>query len=164
MECRREDGSPYPPNTLMNLTNGLQRYLRENGRIHKKRADPVSIDDEKILWEKGIFSMTTSEGLSFAVFYYNCKLFGFRGMDEHRDLDASQYKILIDYTQNKRCLKFFVFRIRFRDSSVSAVCIKGGFDKYIIPTKPIHPNATEVTHLFSTGTRLYYNYYYISNM
>ena len=74
--------------------------------IHK-RADPVSIDDEKILWEKRIFSMTTSEGLSFAVFYYNCKLFGFRGMDEHRDLDASQYKILIDYTQNKLCLKFF---------------------------------------------------------
>ncbi|CAG2205225.1 unnamed protein product [Mytilus edulis] len=32
MECRREDGSPYPHNTLINLTNGLQRYLRENGR------------------------------------------------------------------------------------------------------------------------------------
>ncbi|CAG2214298.1 unnamed protein product [Mytilus edulis] len=39
---------------------------------------------------------------------------------------------------------------------LSAVCDKGEFDKYIIPTKPIHPKATEVTHLFSTGTRLYY--------
>ncbi|XP_063408928.1 DNA polymerase III PolC-type-like [Mytilus trossulus] len=37
-----------------------------------------------------------------------------------------------------------------------AVCDKGEFDKYIIPTKPIHPKATKVTHLFSTGTRLYY--------
>ncbi|CAC5389441.1 unnamed protein product [Mytilus coruscus] len=26
------DGSPYPPNTLINLTNELQRHLRENGR------------------------------------------------------------------------------------------------------------------------------------
>ncbi|XP_063442151.1 uncharacterized protein LOC134722460 [Mytilus trossulus] len=179
MECRREDGSPYPPNTLMNLTNGLQRYLRENGRpeifflpkntstfstfqkaldarmkelthdgigIHKKRADPVSIDDEKILWEKGIFSMTTSEGLSFAVFYYNCKLFGFRGMDEHRDLDVSQYKILIDYTQNKRCLKFF--------GRVSKN-VQGGINHRKIEPKQIThwedtSNPRDIVKLFST--------------
>ena len=33
MECKRQDGSPYPPNTLMNLTKGIQHYLRENGRL-----------------------------------------------------------------------------------------------------------------------------------
>ena len=32
MECRRDNGTPYPPNTLVALANGIQRYLRENNR------------------------------------------------------------------------------------------------------------------------------------
>ncbi|CAC5358203.1 unnamed protein product [Mytilus coruscus] len=44
----------------------------------------------------------------------------------------------------------------FEIVQLSAVCNKGEFDKYIIPTKSIHPKSTEVTHLFSTGTRLHY--------
>ena len=64
------------------------------------------MDDEHILWDKGVFTFDTAEGLSHAVFFYNCKLFGFRAMDEHRELDPSQYKIYTDQ-HNKRCLKFF---------------------------------------------------------
>ncbi len=32
MEARRQDGTPYPPNTLVMLVSGIQRHLRENGR------------------------------------------------------------------------------------------------------------------------------------
>ena len=32
MEARRQDGSPYPPNTLVVLIAGIQRHLREDGR------------------------------------------------------------------------------------------------------------------------------------
>ena len=32
MECRRDNSTPYPPNTLVALANDIQRYLRENNR------------------------------------------------------------------------------------------------------------------------------------
>ena len=32
MEARRQDKTPYPPNTLVMLVAGIQRHLRENGR------------------------------------------------------------------------------------------------------------------------------------
>lgn len=48
------------------------------------------------------------------------------------------------------------FGYDFEIVQLSAVSNKGEFDKYIIPTKLIHPKATEVTHLFSIGTRLYH--------
>ena len=34
--------------------------------------------------------------LNFAVLFYNCKLFGLRGMDEHRDLASEQYNVSND--------------------------------------------------------------------
>lgn len=37
--------------------------------------------------------METSTELSNCVFFYNCRLFGFRACDEHRNLDASQFAI-----------------------------------------------------------------------
>jgi len=36
-------------------------------------------------------NMSTSKGLSYAVFFYNCKTFGLRGNAEHKNLDASQF-------------------------------------------------------------------------
>jgi len=43
------------------------------------------------MWEKGVFSMDTSTGLSNAVFFYNCKVFGLRGGKEHIGLLAEQF-------------------------------------------------------------------------
>ena len=57
-----------------------------------EHADPVTQDMETVFWEKGIFGTSTSEGLLNTVYYYNCKLFGLRAGDEHRNLDAEQYK------------------------------------------------------------------------
>ena len=31
LEVRKKDGSPFPPDSLYQLSAGLQRYLRENG-------------------------------------------------------------------------------------------------------------------------------------
>ena len=33
-EIRRKDGKPYPPDTLTQITAGLQRYLRVDRNIH----------------------------------------------------------------------------------------------------------------------------------
>ena len=32
VKIRRKDGTDYPSNTLQNITPGLQRYMRENGK------------------------------------------------------------------------------------------------------------------------------------
>jgi len=61
----------------------------------KKRADPITVADEDRLWTK-VFGDNTSLGMSYAVFFYNCKLFGFRGMDEHRNLAAEQFQVKAD--------------------------------------------------------------------
>lgn len=46
------------------------------------------------LWDTGVIGY--AKALSYAVFFYNCKIFGFRGGDEHRNLDANQYSIRIE--------------------------------------------------------------------
>ena len=63
-----------------------------------RRADPISPRDEDVLWTNGIFGMESSVTLQYTVFFYNCKLFGLRGRDEHRNLDCSQFEIGQDAT------------------------------------------------------------------
>lgn len=125
MEIKRKDGKNYPPNTLVQIVSGLQRYLRTECQKHyvnffkeddtrfanfRKALDtkmkelqsqgvgirinssePVTEDDEVSLWDKGVFNLQTVVGLSNAVFYYNGKIFGFRGHQEHIDCKAEQF-------------------------------------------------------------------------
>jgi hypothetical protein len=35
------------------------------------------------------------------VFFYNCNFFGFRALDEHKQLDASQFNISVDTNGNE---------------------------------------------------------------
>ncbi len=126
MEARRQDGTPYPPNTLVMLVAGIQRHLRENGQPElsimsdkdgrfartraaldarmksltkdgvgtvRKQAEPLTPEQEDTLWSSGIFSLDSGWGLTYAVFWYNCKLFGLRGGDEHRQLQREQFEI-----------------------------------------------------------------------
>ena len=49
-----------------------------------QHKDPVTPDDEMILilWESGTFNMHTALGLSYCAYFYNCKVFGLRAMDD----------------------------------------------------------------------------------
>ncbi|XP_055956187.1 zinc finger MYM-type protein 2-like [Patella vulgata] len=58
-----------------------------------KTADPVSNEDEDKLWNSGVFGFTNSTSLQYTVFFYACKLFGLRGRDEHRHLEADQFEL-----------------------------------------------------------------------
>ncbi len=62
----------------------------------KKQAEPLTEDHEKILWDKKIFDVETAQGLLYLTFFYNCKLFGLRGGDEHRSLVREQFQIGTD--------------------------------------------------------------------
>ncbi|CAG2247521.1 unnamed protein product [Mytilus edulis] len=85
-ECRRVDTSPYPPNSLVQLASGIQRKcldsrmkeLTNNGiGTNVKRADPILTTDEEAMWDSGVFNY------------------------EHKQLDASQFRISVDTIGNK---------------------------------------------------------------
>ena len=55
-------------------------------------ADPLTLQDEEQLCSSGTISFHSSKSLSYSVYFYNCKVFGFRAMNEHVSLMAEQYE------------------------------------------------------------------------
>ena len=49
-----------------------------------KQAQPITADEEALLWSTGQFGRHSSVSLLNTVYYYNCKVFGLRSYDEHR--------------------------------------------------------------------------------
>ena len=47
---------------------------------------------EEQLWSSGTIGFHSSKALSYSVYFYNCKVFGFRAMNEHVSLMAEQYE------------------------------------------------------------------------
>ena len=43
----------------------------------------------------------TAQGLLFAIYFYNSKLFGLRAMDEHVEMERSQFSFLAAYETSK---------------------------------------------------------------
>ncbi|XP_066300880.1 zinc finger MYM-type protein 3-like [Branchiostoma lanceolatum] len=74
------------------MTARMKELKAEGVGFEKRQADPLTMEDEDKLWTSGTISTHTSMGLSHGVFFYNCKVFGLRGMDEHRRLQVEQYK------------------------------------------------------------------------
>uniref|UniRef100_K1QL50 Zinc finger MYM-type protein 3 n=1 Tax=Magallana gigas TaxID=29159 RepID=K1QL50_MAGGI len=137
IECRRADGSPYPPKTLYQLCAAILRFMRDNeidlnfldgkdmrfrnfrktldARMKQlategigvtiRQADPISPEMENALWEGGHLGMKTSVALTNTIFFYNCKLFGLRGLDEHRTLVTEQFKL--DKISDKMFITFY---------------------------------------------------------
>ena len=58
----------------------------------KNVADPLTLADEELLWSSGTIGFHSSQALSYAVFFCNCKVFGFRAMNEHVNLVVEQYE------------------------------------------------------------------------
>ena len=52
-------------------------------------------EDERQLWESGVFNTVTAVGLSYIMYFYNSKVFGFRAKDEHCELMAEQYTVKV---------------------------------------------------------------------
>ena len=61
--------------------------------VQKKQSDPITQQDEETLWDCGELGTSSSQSLLNTVFYYNCKIFGLRGMDEHRKLECDQFSL-----------------------------------------------------------------------
>ncbi|KAK6188604.1 hypothetical protein SNE40_004747 [Patella caerulea] len=153
VEIRRKDGTNYPPNTLVQIVSGLQRYIKNDcnrNNVHILRDDDEKFSTfRKILDSEmkrltslgfgtkvkscepvlpGVFSMNTAEGLSNAIFFYNGKAFAFRGMEQHKCVEDEQFEILTDQ-KNKR--KFIRFTPRIQKNS------QGGLKRKNVTITPI---------------------------
>ena len=99
LEICKQDGSPFPPNSLHHITAGLMRYLRWNSkpeidifRFHvvlgvtrcrneeaigqgvdtrKKQAQILIEEDEEFLWTKGLLADSTPQFLLDMLIFYN---------------------------------------------------------------------------------------------
>ena len=58
-----------------------------------KHTENLSVDEETEMWGKGVIKKLTSKGLSYGVFFWNCKVFGLRGLSEHKHLQAEQFVV-----------------------------------------------------------------------
>ena len=55
-------------------------------------ASPLSRAEEKQQSDSGVIGFHSSKALSYGVFFHNCKIFGFRAMNEHVNLMVEQYE------------------------------------------------------------------------
>jgi hypothetical protein len=116
MAIKKESGDDYEPTTLVSFHRGIarrltelqygydivkdpqfqtsnkvlgamKRQLKQLGKGNRpNKADPLSAQDEERLWQTGQLGLNTPESLYNTVWYYNTKLFGFRGSHESRQL------------------------------------------------------------------------------
>jgi hypothetical protein len=76
---------------LHSVCDRLYRDLRKKGiGANPKKAELITPEDERQLWETGVLGIHSPASLLNAVFYYNGKNFHLRGGQEHRFLSVSQ--------------------------------------------------------------------------
>lgn len=68
------------------LDSRMREPTNDGIGIETKSADPVTKDEDRTMLQKGVLSMNSAKGLSNAMFFYNGKVFGLRGGDEHIEL------------------------------------------------------------------------------
>lgn len=71
--------------------------------VSVKQADPLT-PEQDVLWDKNFLWPHSSKSYINTVIYYNCKLFGLRGLDEHRKLEVCQLKC--DVSDGKTYIEF----------------------------------------------------------
>ena len=126
LEARKQNGDPYPPETLYHIICGIFRFVRLNGSpqvdfFHdkefaecrsvldsemkrlksqgvgskKRKAEPLTVEDEEFLWEKGILGDHSPQALLNAVFFQNSVNFALRSGSEHRALRYDNCQITV---------------------------------------------------------------------
>ena len=69
----------------------MKQLTSEGIGTERKSAEPITQEMEPIFWETVIFSVSKSDGLLNAIYFYNSKFFGLRAGDEHHNLCVEQY-------------------------------------------------------------------------
>ena len=61
-----------------------------------KQAEPITPDEESLLWTSGQLGTHSANALLNTVYFYNCKVFCLRSYDKHRILRYAQFEKKLD--------------------------------------------------------------------
>ena len=92
------DVNPLSPNDArfgnfrVTLDAEMKRLHGLGFGANTKQAEPISPDEEALLWTSGQFGMHSAKCLLNIVYFYNCKVFGLHSYDEHRNLQCAQFE------------------------------------------------------------------------
>ena len=138
LETWKRDGDHYPPKTLYAICCGLQRYIQDHrpdinlfssplfagfrkvldGEMKRlrstglgvsvKQAEPITVDEENQLWEKGVLGDHSPQSLVDTMLFLCDVKFALRSGEEHRSLQVSQFTLThcangslqLEYTEN----------------------------------------------------------------
>ena len=67
----------------------MQRLHAKGLGGKRKQAEPITADEEAMLWSTGQLGSGSAHALLNTVYFYNCKVFGLRSYDEHDSLQCS---------------------------------------------------------------------------
>ena len=123
LEARKANGEPYPPDTLYVICAGLLRYIREkrpeinifkdhqytgfrktlDGEmkrlrsagigVKRKQAEPITIEEENKLWERGALGEHDPQTLLDTMLFLCGIHFALRSGQEHCNLRLSQFEV-----------------------------------------------------------------------
>ena len=160
MSLSKPDGTPYEPDTLTSFHRSVDRYLREKGYMYSlvtskefemskqvlqtkrkqlsslglgnkpNKSDVITSTDEDILWTSGQLGTHSPQSLFNTIWYFNTKLFGFRGAHESRQLKWGDITLHKD-TEGDEYLQFRerLSKTRQGNSSIRAFAPKAYCNK-----------------------------------
>ena len=124
LETKKSNGEHYPPDTLYAICNGLLRFIRETRPeinifkdpvfcgfqrtldsemkrlrtlglgVKRKQAEPITVEEENMLWEKGFLGDSNPKSLLDTMLYLCGVHFALRSGEEHRSLRLSQFELI----------------------------------------------------------------------
>ena len=78
------------------IDSEMKRLHRLGLGMNSKQAEPILDEEEALLWTSGQLGTHSAHALLNSVYYYNCKVFGLRSYDEHRQLLCAQFQKGVD--------------------------------------------------------------------
>ena len=71
--------------------------MQENGLGKRKRkADPLSLEDEEMIWSSGVLDGNSPSSLNYLVFFLVSQHMGTRGRQEHHQIRVEDLRIVRD--------------------------------------------------------------------
>ena len=74
----------------------MKRLHRMGLGASSKQAEPITPDEESLLWTSEQLGTHSAKALLNTVYFYNCKVFCLRSYDEHRNLRCAQFEKKLD--------------------------------------------------------------------
>lgn len=75
---------------MQNLQNSVAHWMQKlrdcKQRVWSPQAEPITISEEELMWEKGVLGDHNAEALLNKMVYMNGLYFALRSGDEHRNL------------------------------------------------------------------------------